>query len=116
MDQSNNRYTIEGNQLKIGDSVLEFKFPIVQSLEISGMLILRLEVPIKTIYNENVFGVSMVEKKIKWQIDKRRYSNENCPFTYISLFNDELTLINWCSIYFTVSPLTGAILKEGFSK
>ncbi|HEY2650186.1 MAG TPA: hypothetical protein VGI38_13400 [Puia sp.] len=75
-----------------------------------------MDIPTKTIYNENVFGVSLDGKRIIWQIAKRTYDFEECPFTYIRIFNDELVLVNWCSIYFTVNPSTGEILNEGYSK
>ena len=66
--------------------------------------------------NENVFGISIAEKKVKWQIEKKKYSNEQCSFTYIRIFNNELGLINWCSVYFAVNPLISHILREGRAK
>ena len=73
--KNNIRYEIEDNQLRIGDAFLNFDFPIQQVIEISGMLIVRLDIPSKTIYNENVFGISLEERKIKWRIMKRKYSD-----------------------------------------
>ena len=93
-----------------------FDFPIGEFIEIADMLIVRLDKPVDIVYNENVFGVSLIEKKITWRIAKRKYSNEHCRFTGIQIFKDELVLINWCSIYFTVDPLTGEILEEGWLK
>jgi hypothetical protein len=116
MDQSNSKYTVHGKQLIIDDSEIPFDFPIAQVIEVEGMLIVRLEIPVTVIYNENVFGVGVAEKKVKWQIEKKKYSNEQCSFTYIRIFKNELELINWCSVYFIVDPLTGNILREGWSK
>jgi hypothetical protein len=116
MDQSNSEYTVQGNQLIIENIVIPFDFPIAQVIEIAGMLVLRLDIPTRVTYNENVFGISLAVKIIKWQIVNRGYSDKRCPFTYIRIFENELELINWCSIYFIVNPLTGEILKDGFTK
>jgi len=118
MDQSNNKYTIQGNHLIIGDNTIPFDFPIAQVIEIEGMLILRLDKPIDVVYNENVFAVSIAERKVKWQIEKKSYDPhvKSCPFTEIRIFENQLVLYNWCDTYFVVDPQTGKILKEGWSK
>jgi hypothetical protein len=118
MDQNDSKCTIRGNQLLIGNSIITFDFPIVQVIEVTGMLVLRLEVPVKVIYNENVFGVSVVEKKVKWRIAKKTYKPnlKSCPFVGIKLLEGQLILYNWCDTYFVLDPLTGEILKEGWTK
>jgi hypothetical protein len=116
MNQINAKYTVKGNQLIIEDAVIPFDFPIAQVIEVEGILIVRLEPPVTVIYNENVFGVSIAEKRVKWQIEKKKYSNEQCSFTYIQILENELQLINWCSVYFIVGPLTGEILRDGWTK
>lgn len=114
MGQINNRYTVKGNQLVIEGTVITFDFPIVQVVEMFNMLIVRLEKPFRTIYNENVFGVSLAEKKVKWQIVKLKYitGEADCPFIDILIFEGKLRLNNWCSIYLIVDPLTGDILER----
>lgn len=114
MNQSNSKYTVHGKQLIIDDSGIPFDFPIAQVVEMSDMLVVRLEKPFKTIYNENVFGVSFAERKIKWQIAKLKYTTGegDCPFIHISIFEGKLRLNNWCSIYLIVDPLTGEILER----
>jgi hypothetical protein len=118
MSQHNKRYNIEGNNLFIDKIAIEFDFNIAESVEISNMLIVRLDKPIGLVDNENVFGVSLIERKIKWQIPKRSYHSEikDCPFISIRIFNNELELINWCSIYLVVNPLTGGLIREGWTK
>ena len=117
MDQTS-RHIVEGNQLIIEDVAMSFDFPIAKVIEMEGMLIVRLDKPINVVYNENVFGVSIAEKKIKWQIEKRSYDPhmKSCPFTEIRIFENQLVLYNWCDTYFVVEPQTGKILKEGWSK
>jgi hypothetical protein len=96
-NQADDKYTVKANQLGIGGTAITFDFPIVQVVEVSGMLIVRLEKPFRTFYNENVFGVSLTEKKIKWQVAKLRYTTGevDCPFIDILIFEGKLRLNNW---------------------
>jgi len=117
---TNNKYHINKNKLILDNSEIVFDFPIDYCVEISGMLIVLLSIPVKTKYNENVFGVSLSEKKIKWQIAKKRfkleefddYKNTHCKYTGISVYGGRLRLNNWCDTYLIVDPSTGQILEE----
>ena len=111
--ENNIRYELEANQVKIEGAFLNFDFPIKQVVEISGILIVRLDIPPKKIYNENVFGVSISDAKIKWQIAKLNYdTGVDCPFTNVAIFEGKLRLNNWCDIYLIIDPMTGAILER----
>jgi hypothetical protein len=116
MDQNNNKYTIQGSQLMIENAIIRFSYPIREAIAISGMLIVRLETPPEITFNENVFGVNLAEKRIKWQIAKREYHLKNCPFVDVRIFQGQLILYNWCDVYFVVDPGTGKILEEGWTK
>jgi hypothetical protein len=75
------------------------------------MLIIRLESPRDVVFNENVFGVNLEEKKIKWQIANLRYdTGVDCPFVGVKFSDGQLYINNWCDIYLIVDPLTGEIL------
>lgn len=114
---TNRRYSVQGNKLIVDNSELVFDFSIKDCIKLDDMLIIRLDVLGKAKYNENVFGVSLLEQKIKWQIEKRRYStgasNQRCPFVDVTIYDNKLRLNNWCDTYFIVDPLTGKILEEG---
>lgn len=75
-----------------------------------------METPAGIVLNENVYGIDVDSKQLKWQIQKRKYTDEECPYIALSLSNDKLTLINWCSFYVIVQPATGEILSSGFTK
>jgi len=118
MTEETNKYDIQGNRVLIEDQEIVFDFPIYKSVMISGMLIVLLNIPVEVKYTENVFGVSLVEKKIKWQIEKREFAQ--APFTHIpckyngiAVYENKLRLNNWCSAYLIVKPTNGEVLEEG---
>jgi hypothetical protein len=113
---SNGEYVIDGDKVLIGVNTITFDYTIEEWIKIEDMLIVRLNLPYKVIYNENVFGISLSKGAIEWQIAKRKYSSKNCAYHGIRLFNKQLELINWCSFYLHVNPLNGEILEEGYAK
>lgn len=110
------RYSIKENKLVISNKEIFFDFSIGSCIEREGMLIVLLSIPVDVQYNENVFGVDIASNEIKWQIEKRQYIpvyNQQCPFVSIVIYEGDLRLNNWCSVYFIVDVLTGKILREG---
>lgn len=118
MKQTNSEFNIKENKLIIGDSEVTFNFPIKEFIQIKNMLIVYLDLFDKVIpLEENVYGVSLLDKKIKWQVEKRKYPtggylNMRCPFTGISFYENKLRLHNWCSTNLIVDPITGKVLEE----
>jgi len=118
MKQENSNYHIQENKLMIGDNEIIFNFPIKDFIEIGDMLIVYLELYDKVIpLDENVFGVSLAERKIKWQVEKRQYptggyAQMRCPFVGISFNENKLRLHNWCSTNLIVDPVTGMVLEQ----
>ena len=93
MSTNFDQYTIMGNTLQIGNKKTQFKFNIKEYLEFEGMVIVLLDVPINTEYNENVFGVSLVDNHC-WQIAKMEYppGNKTCPFVALVIYKGNLRL------------------------
>lgn len=113
MSQNRLAYIANGNTLRVEDVQIVFGDNIKDVLEISGMLILLTIKRDGYFPSENVFGVSLSEKKIKWQIAKLNYdAGDSCPFVGIKFYNNQLYLNNWCDIYLIVDPLTGEILER----
>ena len=113
------RYYIQKTRLIIDDvNEIIFDYPIQESIEIGDMLIVYISFYDKvTPLEENVFGVSLNERKVKWQIEKRKYptggySKMKCPFVGIKLIDNELWLFNWCDTRLKVDPLSGKVLEE----
>jgi hypothetical protein len=113
MSQNSGEYTIQENILRIGDAPIVFEDNIKEVQEISGMLVLLTIKRDGYFPAENVFGVSLSEKKIKWRIANLKYeTSDHCPFVGIKLYNNQLYLNNWCDIYLIVDPLTGSIVER----
>jgi hypothetical protein len=111
-----NKFSILKNRLIISENEIVFDFPIDYCTEIDSMLIVLLSIPIDKQYNENVFGISLIEKKIKWRVDKLKYNpvyKQQCPFVSVIVNNGKVRLNNWCGTYLIVNPLTGDILEKG---
>jgi hypothetical protein len=112
------QYSINGNILIVGNVTHSFQFSIDSYLEIEGMVVVLLEIPPKVRYNENVFGVSLLDNHV-WQITKIEHYpdyKQMCPFVGLGLKDGNLRLNNWCDKYFIVDPWTGKILEEGISR
>ena len=100
MENSYDSYQTRKNVLTIGNDEIPFNYQINEVLEVFNMVIVRLESPKDTVFNENVFGVSRTEKKIIWQVPNLDYRSEiNCPFVGMKFINNQLYLNNWCDIY-----------------
>src|ERR1700676_573449 len=111
-----NYYRFQENKLILNDTEIIFDYPIKDFLEIGNMLIVLLAIPVDKEYNENVFGVNLIDKQIKWQVSKLQYIPaymQRCPFDSIRFFKGKLRLNNWCSVYFIVDPIMGMILEKG---
>lgn len=109
-------YVIDRNNLIVSDVLIEFKYPILETILIADILIVLVESPYRVIYNENVFGVSLATKSIMWQIKKVRFRTpgaKDCPYTSIVLYQGKLHLNNWCDTYFIINPVTGAVIEKG---
>jgi hypothetical protein len=116
MIPKNKTYTQE-NKLTVSGAEIEFDNPIKEVLEISDMLIVLILKTKGITPNRNVFGISISQKKIKWQIEKLfpEDDDKNCPFVGIKNYNNQLYLNNWCDIYLIVDPLTGKVIERGAS-
>lgn len=114
-------YRTQENAILIGHEEITFDYPIDYCVEAGNMIIVLLSIPPKVEYNQNVFGVNALEKKIKWQIEKREfrlepYTKIHCKYSDISYHDGQLILNNWCDVYLIVDPITGAVLEERASR
>ena len=93
--------------------MINFEYNIKEILEVGEMLILLMIKEDGYFPAENVFGVSLPEKKIKWRIAKLKYeTGDVCPFVGMRFDSNRLYLNNWCDVYLIVDPFTGEVLKK----
>ncbi|NHA04490.1 hypothetical protein G7092_11815 [Mucilaginibacter sp. HC2] len=98
-------------------NIVEFDFPIKETLAFDGKIIVLLDILENIRYNKNVFAIDF-DGKILWQIAK----TENldmigyCPFISIEIENLKLVSFNWCGFKFTVDAKTGYVTERIFTK
>lgn len=98
-------------------NIVEFDFPIKETIVFDGKIIVLLDIWGNTRYNQNVFAIDF-NGKILWQIER----TENldmigyCPFINIETDNLKLVSFNWCGFKFTVDAKTGEVTERIFTK
>lgn len=103
------------NKAKIGNRDVTFKYPIDKILEINNSYVVLLEVPVKILFNENIYGVSN-SGKIIWQIDKTRHVYEKSPYTNIFIEKGKIWAFNWDGMAHELNEKTGKIISEKYLK
>jgi hypothetical protein len=108
--------SIEKNCLVFPDGVrVTFPFPVAEFIEFQSIVVVRLDVPIGKIFNENVFGVSACGD-IVWQIKRRKYVYENCPYMNLLRSNSNIVAHNWDCLDLVLDPKTGTVIETVHSK
>ncbi len=90
-------------------------WPIVQVLDFGGVLVLRIEPPQGTRFNENVYGI-LPNGTIGWQVPKRDYVYDDSPYTGLVRCDDKVKLMNWDGLELLVDPATGEELDELYGR
>jgi hypothetical protein len=103
-----------GNNSEIACSV-DLPYQIIEYIVFDSVIVVRLKSPLKSGYNENVFGVSLT-CNILWQIPKIKHLYEDSPYTGMIKQGDNILLSNWDGDDLLVEPITGKILSKQFSK
>lgn len=83
--------------------------------EINDIVIVRLDIPLGVIFNENVYAVT-ADGKILWQITKMSHVYEDCPYANMLVKEGNIELYNWDGTILLVEPATGEILEKGYTK
>ena len=113
-----NNYSLNEKTLKFENGCLiEFKFPIRQSIVFNDMIIILLHIGGNTQYNRNIFAADF-NGVLLWQIEQ---SNDldlmgYCPFISLEMIDSELVSHNWCGFRYIINPSTGKIISKIFTK
>lgn len=116
MSCSEKKFSVAANKI-IFDSgkIIEFKYDIGEALPCSSVIVVMLSVPLKAMFNENVYGVSF-EGNILWQVPKKKHVYADSPYTGLGYQGDRVVLNNWDGLELVMNPITGEILEEGYGK
>ena len=93
------------------DHTTTFNFPVAQTEVVAPIVVVRLDIPPKAHFNENIFGLD-ADGKILWQIPKRPHPYEDSPYTSLVRDGDTVIATNWDGLQLTLAPATGAVLRE----
>jgi hypothetical protein len=107
--------SIDGDRLRLTSGAeLSFAFPIGDALEFGNVVIVRLQIPGGTIFNENVYGVSS-DGSIIWQIQPEYAPNWDAAWGGLENRNGEAVLSNSESQIRHIDPNTGTITRREIS-
>ncbi len=116
MNQFGNEPVIENGQLIITGKQVPFQYPIAEMLNFPEVIVVRLEVPPRSRFNENIFGVGY-DGKVLWQIVPQQHIREDSPYTGINYEPDNKAgCYNWDSTLYIIEPETGKVIDKQFLK
>ena len=111
--------SFERNKLHISmgsdKKTVEFPYTIGKIEIFDDCIIIMIDPPMKTTFNENIYSVSY-DGNILWQIEKLKYVYSDSPFTGMVREGNNIKLCNWDGTDLTVNPNTGEIISKGWSK
>jgi hypothetical protein len=110
-----NLFRIKENKLifSTGKSIV-FDHKIIQVLQKEEILIVLIGGEKGQMFNNNVYGLDIVKREIKWQINNP--SEFDCPFNLIALTKTgEVGLRNWCHYDMVVNPSNGEVLLKRYN-
>ncbi len=111
-----NRFAIERERILFDNGKeIAFAQTITKALDFGNAIVIMLDVPQGTIFNENVYGIDR-DGNILWQVSKEKYVYEDSPYTDIQLAGNAVVLYNWDGLRLSVEPATGRILKKEYGR
>ena len=112
-------YIIDSNTLKfLNRDIINFDYPIHESLEVDNVLIVVLDVPNGISDRQNVFAFNALGD-VLWQIGTVElfYDGDYCPFIGVEINNNgEVVIFNWCDTAVIINPQTGAVVRTYITK
>jgi len=115
-------WKVTGNLLLVdGVDVAELPYPVLDAAEVSGTVVLVLDVPTQVAFSDNVFGYVLAESRL-WQIEPNGYydvpAERQIRVTGISPMRlpGQIALFTWLGILVFVDPSTGRVLSTRVGK
>lgn len=110
-------YQIDSHKIKFDNgNEVEFDFPVQSTIVHHEKVIVLLDT-VGGICNQNIFAVNN-DAQILWQIERSENLDliGECPFTSISIRENNLSAFNWCGFRFTFDINNGSVLDQYFTK
>ena len=105
--------SIEGNRINFASgATARFSFPVGDAIEFGDVVVVRLEPPRGTIFNENVYGLGP-NGHVIWQIQSVYSPTWDGAWGGLENVSGEAVLSNSEAKVLHVDPRTGIILKRG---
>lgn len=105
--------SIEGHRITMESGVrVKFPFPVAQAIEFDDVIVVRVQPPRGTIFNQNVYGIDP-NGQVAWQIQALFSDTEDVAWGGLENWNGQPVLSNWQSKIAYLDPKTGAVLKFG---
>lgn len=102
-------YTIGGNTIRFANGAsVTFAYPVGQSLLFGDVLVVQLEIPLSTTYNENIFGIDL-SGTIVWQISPCYPETEDGRFGGLHRHGDLVAVSNYRGLLLYLNPHTGEV-------
>ena len=106
---NNDPYTTRGSEIHFSNAaIVTFPYPIAESLLFDDVLVVRLKIPLDTIYNENVFGIHL-SGTILWQISPCYPKTEDGRFGGLHRDRDLVAVSNYRGLLLYLNPRTGEV-------
>ena len=104
------------NTLYVGNNKkICFNHEITKVISCDDLVVVLLNIPDGTKFNENIFGVDS-EGRIKWQIEKILPDSDDSPYVDIRKLSDGLYAFNWSGIKTKIKLETGKVVYKQVSK
>jgi hypothetical protein len=105
------KYTVSGNDVHFNSGyVTHFPFPVGECVPFNDVLVVRLEVPRDTIFNENIYGLDYSGNVI-WQIKPVYPDTEDGTWGSIQHIGQIVVACNFRGLWMSIRQLTGEIIE-----
>jgi len=109
-------HSIKGKSVELSSGrKVRFRYAIRDTLEIEGVIIVRLDVPVNRKLNENVYALDS-QGDLLWQVKPVRHVYQRSPYVGIEKAGEFARLFNWDGNVYDVNPKTGDVISSYWGK
>jgi hypothetical protein len=107
--------SVAGNQVTLASgATATFPFPVADAINFKDVVVVRLEPPRGTIFDENVFGIEADGHTI-WQIQPEYPPTQDASWGGLEERDGNAVVSNWESKICYIDPKTGKVVRRGMS-